>query len=224
MPSTTYATPAQLTYLSTLAAERPADHPLVTRAATVTTATPRRTASALIDALRGVRPAPTPDGAPLRPNRYGGPCILCTAWVPENTGGILRNAEGRYVTRHLDCATVTAPEGLDLAKLPEGRYGVPGGDTRLKVQVDRPSEGRWAGYVFIRDAAVYGQGRRYGSQRPGRLYEGDITDELRAILADVPAARARYGALTNQCSRCNRPLEDSDSVARGLGPYCVTQV
>ncbi len=59
---------------------------------------------------------------------------------------------------------------------------VPGGDTRLKLHLSRPRDGKWAGYVFVKDAAVYGEGRKYGTQRPGQAYHGQVEDELRAIL------------------------------------------
>lgn len=120
-------------------------------------------------------------------------------------------------------ATPAPVAGLDLRQVPSGRYGVPGGDTRLKVQIDVITEGKWAGWVFVKDAAEYGQGRRYGSARPGQNYRGDIEAELAAIAADPKAAAARYGALTGRCGICNRTLEDADSVARGIGPVCAAK-
>lgn len=110
---------------------------------------------------------------------------------------------------------------LDLSHVPSGLYAVPGGDTRLKVQIDNVRKGKWDGWVFVKDAAVYGEGRRYGSQKPGQYYKGQITEALRVIAADPMAAAAAYGQLTSTCGRCGRPLEDKDSVARGLGPDCA---
>lgn len=111
-------------------------------------------------------------------------------------------------------------EGLDLSGMISGRYAVPGGDTRLKVQIDVVTKGNWEGWVFVKDAAEYGQGRRYGKQRPGGRYEGEILDALRQILADPKAAAAEYGRLTGTCGVCGRHLEDEESVARGIGPIC----
>jgi hypothetical protein len=110
--------------------------------------------------------------------------------------------------------------GLDLTGLPSGHYAVPGGDTRLKVRIDKPTKGNWAGFVFVKDGAEYGQERRYGMQKPGQAYRGDIEDALRAIVADPQAAAHRYGELTGRCAICNRQLEDEQSVARGIGPIC----
>lgn len=110
---------------------------------------------------------------------------------------------------------------LDLSHVPSGLYAVPGGDTRLKVQIDNVRKGKWDGWVFVKDAAVYGEGRRYGSQKPGQYYKGQITEALRKIAADPMAAAAAYGHLTSTCGRCGRALEDKDSVARGIGPDCA---
>jgi len=121
-------------------------------------------------------------------------------------------------------AVVTAPvdeDPLDLSKVPSGLYAVPGGDTRLKVQIDNVRTGKWDGWVFVKDAAVYGEGRRYGSQKPGAYYRGQIEAALRVIAADPMAASAAYGHLTSTCGRCGRPLEKEESVARGIGPDCA---
>lgn len=109
---------------------------------------------------------------------------------------------------------------LDLSKVPSGLYAVPGADSRLKVQIDNVRKGKWDGWVFVKDAAVYGEGRRYGSQKPGAYYRGQIEAALRVIAADPQAASAAYGHLTSTCGRCGRPLEDEESVARGIGPVC----
>ena len=127
----------------------------------------------------------------------------------------LRGEAGREV------ATERAANGLDLSSVPSGRYAVPGGDTRLKVKIDNVATGKWAGWVFVKDAAEYGQGRKYGSQRPGATYRGDIEAELRIIAADIAAAAATYGHLTSTCSFCARPLEDARSVAAGYGETCA---
>ncbi len=110
---------------------------------------------------------------------------------------------------------------LDLSGVPEGRYAVPGGETRLKVQIDRPTTGRWRGWTFVRDAAAYGHGVRYGRQAPGGTYHGDIVEPLTVIASDPPAASAAYGHLVGRCGVCGRRLEHPESVARGIGPVCA---
>lgn len=112
---------------------------------------------------------------------------------------------------------------LDLTKLPSGLYAVPYGDTRLKVRVQR-GQGRWQGYIFVTDGAVYGQSRQYGRQAPGGTYKGQIFDQMLSIARDPKAASAAYGRLTGTCGVCGRHLEDKDSVERGIGPVCADRM
>lgn len=116
----------------------------------------------------------------------------------------------------------TGPAPLDLSRVPAGRYAVPGGETRLKVLIDRPEPpSRWSGFVFVSDAAEYGSRTKYGMQRPAESYRGKIIEELRIIAADPKAAAIAYGRLTGHCCICNRKLEDANSVAAGIGPVCA---
>lgn len=180
----------------------------------------------------------------LRPNKFAGPCELCGQTVEAGKGIIKKN--GRWMVYHGptadDCPAqveitatteqVTNEEprddrtGLDLTPLPSGRYAVPGGDTRLKVKIDNlvlnpPRNPKWAGFIFVKDAAEYGAGKRYGMQSPTSRYRGEIEEELKKILADPMAAMAAYGHLTNTCGVCGRMLEDEESVERGIGPVCA---
>ena len=130
-------------------------------------------------------------------------------------------ALGRARNAAQAAAPVAPTAGLDLTGLVSGMYAVPNGDTRLKLQIDVVSKGKWAGWCFVRDGAVYGEGQRYGSQRPGATYKGAVEAALAAIVADPQAAMAAYGHLTSTCGMCRRPLEDAESVARGIGPVCA---
>ena len=114
--------------------------------------------------------------------------------------------------------------GLDLSPVMDGLYAVPGGDSRLKIRISRGrAGGRWAGTIFVQDAAVYGQHKKYGMQRPGTTYQGAIADALRAILADPFEASKAYGRLTSTCGVCGKALEDAISVANGIGPICAAK-
>jgi hypothetical protein len=118
-------------------------------------------------------------------------------------------------------AEAAAPDtGIDLSGLPAGLYAVPGGDTRLKVRIDH-GKNRWEGWTFVKDGAEYGQQRRYGVQKPGETYRGDIEDALRAILADPYAAACAYGQLVGRCGMCGSLLENQDSIEAGIGPICA---
>lgn len=110
--------------------------------------------------------------------------------------------------------------GLDLSGLPAGYYAIPGGDTRLKVVVNKPTSGRWDGFTFVHDGAEYGSRIKYGMQAPDGTYKGKIEDQLRTIAGDPEAAGRAYAAITANCYRCNRKLEDETSVELGIGPIC----
>lgn len=134
--------------------------------------------------------------------------------------GSLTERQVAAVRRNLEVQTqasnVEMP-GLDLSSLPDGRYAVPDGDTRLKIRISRRD-----GRIIVADAAHYGRGKYYGAQPkyPG-LYRGKIQEQLQEILKDPVAAIAAYGHLTGTCGICGRPLEDAESVARGIGPVCA---
>lgn len=111
--------------------------------------------------------------------------------------------------------------GLDLSDLRSGYYSVPNGETRLKVRVARPTKAsKWHGWIFVSDGGEYGVRKNYGKQAPSGLYQGDIGDALKAILADPYEAQLAYGRLTGTCGSCGRKLEDETSVALGIGPVC----
>lgn len=115
----------------------------------------------------------------------------------------------------------SAAERLDLTDVPAGRYAVPGGETRLKIRINKPSKGKWVGWVFVDDGAEYGNRQSYGRQAPDGVYVGKLVEQLKAIAADPKAAMAAYGHLVGHCGVCNRLLEDEESVARGIGPICA---
>jgi hypothetical protein len=113
-------------------------------------------------------------------------------------------------------------DAIDLRHVPAGRYAVPSGETRLKVLIAKPTDDpRRIHWIFVSDAAEYGNRRKYGSQRPGGSYRGLIEKELAQIAADPKAAAIAYGRLTGKCCVCGRTLEDAESIARGIGPICA---
>ena len=118
-------------------------------------------------------------------------------------------------------AKAAAPEtGLDLTSLHSAFYAIPGDESRLKIRVNAPTKGKWVGWVFVDDGAAYGYANKYGSQKPGAFYRGDIAEKLAIIVADPEAALKAYGDITGKCGHCNRQLEDETSVERGVGPIC----
>lgn len=105
-------------------------------------------------------------------------------------------------------ATVTS-----LPDVPEGRYAVDGEDGSLKFYtVDRPTEGKWAGYTFV---SVWASDEKF----PIRGLEAKRTI-LTKIAVDPPAAMKRFGTEIGKCGRCGRTLTDELSRQRGIGPDC----
>lgn len=166
----------------------------------------------------------TPKAA-VRSNSYPGTCVTCSGHVEAKAGRIEKDSTGRWATFHLDgeCPEVPeAPKGLDLSGLVPGYYAVPGGDTRLKIAVQHGKPGtKWEGFTFVKDGAEYGAQQRYGMQRPGQAYRGQIEAELAKVLEDPKAAMQAYGKLVGRCGACGRTLEDEYSVANGIGPVCA---
>lgn len=165
-----------------------------------------------------------------RSNRHPGRCVDCGQTV-EADAGVLFKTDGKWTVAHLD-GKCPSPieieveiEGIDLSPLEAFasrgivRFGVPNSDTRLKVQVKFARNGT----IYVDDAAAYGYGAKYGQQRQGQGYRGDIIEELTAILDDPHAAVIRYAELTSRCGVCNAPLEDAASINRGMGPICATK-
>lgn len=171
-----------------------------------------------------VLPPREPRPEPARRNRFAAACILCGQRVPEMEGSLSRPAGGRWEVRHHDDPCPEAPVGPTvpgteatnpLPDVPAGYYAIPsGGSNDLTfLRVDRPTEGRWAGYTFLRMVV--------GGHPDRRVPRAQVRGFLQAILdADPTEASKVYGREIGRCGRCNRHLTDEVSRAYGLGPTC----
>lgn len=109
----------------------------------------------------------------------------------------------------------TAPKPrTDVADVPAGYYAlVNGNDGKTYFfKVDRPTEGKWAGYTFLR--RISGE----NELKVGRTEQNQI---LAAIARNPLEAAKRYGHETGSCGICHRRLTDAKSVAEGIGPVCA---
>jgi hypothetical protein len=101
-------------------------------------------------------------------------------------------------------------------EVPAGRFAVASrtGQNDLDFfQIDRPTEGRWAGFVFVR--------RIIGGHEPITVRGAEAASAVAAIeAAGWQAAAARFGQEIGSCSRCGRSLTDEASRAFGIGPDC----
>lgn len=112
-------------------------------------------------------------------------------------------------------ATATA-RGRLTTDIPAGRFAVPSrtGNNDLDFfQVDRPTEGRWAGWVFVR--------RIIGGHDAVSIRGAEAAAALAAVERfGWQNAAALFGQEIGTCSRCGRSLTDAVSRFAGLGPDC----
>lgn len=111
-------------------------------------------------------------------------------------------------------APTAAPREVTAPDVEAGRYALVADDGTVKFYaVDRPTDGRWAGYVFLN---ALGSEERYPIRN--RVERDRI---LGLIAADVHGARVRYGLEIGRCGFCGRALTDETSRAAGVGPDCA---
>jgi len=109
--------------------------------------------------------------------------------------------------------TKTGPKQQPLPDVPGGRYAIEKDGVVKFYRVDRPSDGKWAGWTFVKVQAsddfypVKGAGAR------------EVLDSI--LAAGTRAASVRYGHELGACGVCGRTLTDEDSRANGIGPICV---
>lgn len=142
-----------------------------------------------------------------RDNLPGGLCVALV--VCYSTGMSIRcgKCKGRHETTAevRACYSVKTPAAPAVRPAPatEGVYSLNG--TIYKVKV-----------------ALHGSGRLYAvAYRDGswELEPGMVRQLTQADRMTLEAAKA-YGALYGRCVRCQRPLTDEASIARGMGLTC----
>lgn len=105
--------------------------------------------------------------------------------------------------------------------VPAGRYAITGEDgTTDFYKVDRPTEGRWAGRVFVKLLVAHGgYGDDLAEQRVGYAQTAGVLDRIAE--AGVQEAMERYGRELGHCGHCGRTLTNAESIERGIGPVCA---
>ena len=115
--------------------------------------------------------------------------------------------------------TVSVP-ALSAETVPAGRYAVATEagaiNTLAFYKVDRPTEGRWAGYVFVKHIVSDDE------QRMSRPAGNAILAKIAAVGA--AEASAAYGHEIGECGVCGRTLTNDESRARGIGPSCIANM
>lgn len=164
----------------------------------------------------------------VRVNKYHGDCHRCGAFIEKERGHI-ELVDGNWRVFHNGACPEqvkipvkpVAPTQVKVASerwtdIPAGHYAVPSltGNNDLDFfRVDRPEEGKWAGYVFVK--------RVIGGRPSVPVRKAEKARALAAIAqAGIEAAAVKYGQEIGRCYRCNRHLTDETSRRLGIGPDC----
>lgn len=126
----------------------------------------------------------------------------------------------------------TAPRELDFQGVPVGtrdkigHYAVDlDGDLRF-LRVDKPTSGKWAGWVFVKHE-VSEKAYPVASVRPtGQVSwrAPALSQHVRAVVENPQAAALLYGEKFTRCGLCNVRLTDPNSIAARIGPICAGKV
>lgn len=135
---------------------------------------------------------------------------------------------------------IESKKGLDLSKLPDGRYAAPDRTgkndyiflavkrVRRTKKVDRRyrygkivtgNEVVVAGTIEVR---IWSSDTKewVGQQKPGDVYRGKHEDDLELIMMAPEQWAILFGRLLGFCGRCGKKLTDNESRAIGLGLEC----
>ena len=110
---------------------------------------------------------------------------------------------------------VTAPSPTDV---PAGRYAIPARDGHVVFyRVDKPTDGRWAGYTFVN--LLVGSPGDWRTERV-RDWRG-VIDRIRDFGFDASAKL--FAEKARCCSFCGSPITHVCSRAAGWGPKCASK-
>lgn len=118
----------------------------------------------------------------------------------------------------LDIEKKSAGQKQTWPTVPEGRYALQAEDgTVTFYKVDRPDQGRWAGYIFTK--------RIVGSPGDWAEFRVPLAPTMDAIekMGAMESARL-FGYKAKACGRCSSPLSTVQSRAAGYGEVCAEKV
>jgi hypothetical protein len=110
--------------------------------------------------------------------------------------------------------------------VPEGKYALlmaRGGPQENDhdwyfYKVDKPTEGRWSGYTFVK--RLIGAP---GNWREIKVDKSRADEVMNRIAGDPKKAMLDFGFQTVSCGACGSPLSKKESRERGLGPDCAAK-
>jgi len=185
---------------------------------------------------------PAATSADKRPNRYGGKCTKCSAWV-EAGAGYLTGRAGAWTTEHIECPSEDAPAApvstsAHKGDLPEGRFTVQFADGTYKtIRIRRQDEDAQfmpsrlvlsylSGSDNDSDYTSFAHVDEGGNTRVWKKYRQNtaLVEALKVLVGSPTAAREAYAEQSGCCSRCGRTLTVPTSLHAGLGPECAKKV
>lgn len=168
--------------------------------------------------------------------RYVMDLLAGHVWPDDLSRSDVENMERRQVSKLID-AIKRAPIKANPAKavltadawkhIPAGRYALysPSHENGARqgywkfFEVGKPTEGTWAGRVFV--SQLFGSPGDYRKE-PRRGNAGRVI--LEAIGIDPEQAMADFGKQSGTCGKCRSPLTNEESLARGIGPVCLRKM
>ena len=135
--------------------------------------------------------------------------------------GFAKFAGSQFITNYKDLPRKAAPAApvVTVEKFHSGTPDVPAGRYALRTEdgvkfyrLDRPTQGKWAGYTFLK---VQASDDLFPIKNPN-----EKARIINAIAEDVLGAERLYGMELGKCSRCGRTLTDETSRSYGIGPDC----
>lgn len=145
-------------------------------------------------------------------------CAVCKDYHAD-IAGVKNCSKAHYAAKAFGGEVPAAPPVVvpfniyaHRASIREGRYAVVVDGTLGFFKVDRPTEGRWAGKIFVKQ---YASDELHAVRDLGR--KNRIID---AILEDPQAAMLKFGTEIGSCGHCGRTLTNAESRAAGIGPVC----
>ena len=120
----------------------------------------------------------------------------------------------KYASKMIDIL-MTAPRSVSIqnndVQVDAGRYAVTIGEKLRFFHINRPEDGRWAGYTFVNEQA--------GDELFG-IRDANRRKMILETIANDDHALARYGQELGVCGMCGRTLTDEVSREMGIGPVC----
>lgn len=224
------ATPAQLGFLRALIAKNPILADVENyHLDTIETFT-KSMASHAIETLKNATPTEAPTG--YRWSKLDGEWVAQGPAAQVGDRITIRKANGdtaeaiiTATTDEAGCYRVrkAAPAGREsiptAEQVPEGHYALPstGHNDLVFYRVDRPTDGQYAGRVFVKMIV--------GGKPEARVEWGKVPSILARIAeAGADESMALYGREIGRCGMCNRTLTDETSRQRGIGPDCYSRM